>query len=92
MKQPMIRYRPTRVANEGGSVETLANAQPMWGEFLFHSEEIKITNLHISDDVILHDIFTITTDADQYRVISILREAGALTKSVTVEKLDKPIE
>lgn len=91
---PVARYRPTRTPDgEGGFTEALGTGLTVYGTIEFHSDKTSLL-LDAEEDVLVGDIIGVSDDGRpeaRYRVTISKRLGGTRYRTLTLERLDRPI-
>jgi len=91
MKAPFDKYRPTRIADgAGGFTESNGTATTLWGEYSYYKNIHTLGCVGSKEDVDIDDVVKIENAF--YRVMGVLQIPGAITKALTLERMDAPVE
>lgn len=89
MNRPVDHYTPTETDDdEGGGTVSLGTKKTLWGTTRIQQNRIAFV-CNRSASVSINDILVIETA--QYRVIEIRKPLATMLKSLTLERVAKPI-
>ena len=89
MRRPVEHYTPTKVSDgEHGSITINGSAKTLWGSTRVHDDQ-EMFVCNSAAPVLINDILII--DTAQYRVIGFRKPLATMSKSLMLERVDKPI-
>ena len=89
MRRPVEQYTPTKTSDgEHGSIVTLGTKTDLWGSTRIQQDRIAFV-CNRAAPVLINDILVIETA--QYRVIDIRKPLATMNKSLTLERVAKPV-